>query len=297
MQRFRVGVRQFVVALVVLASVAGCTLGSPSHSENVGYAVGPVKLTVGLDGVSIGLGRTWVTAMGTFSIDSGVKWAKENKKDDQLVLIIRYMVNGERTEEGFEIEGGDTMRVSIEGRTVQEFSRNVVVIDAEPGTVVEINPHGTTATPDPDPDLYADASTPSFGTTTRPSASTKPSASAADELPSVFEGLWAGQVRAPYGVVPITLDLDGGAVGRSVGHSETVTYPVSCRAEVVLLDTKAHPVTTTNVLVKLVPISGCALPSWADLSIKGGVMQFVTYANSADADHHSASQSTGDLRR
>lgn len=185
MKRCSAALRSAFAVVLLLALVAGCSFGAkPSESANIGYAVGPVKLSVGFDGVTVSLGHTWATFAGTFSVDTGIKWAKDRKNTDKLAVVVKHTVNGERIATVYEIEGGDKLRVLIEGRTIQEFSRNSVEIDAAPGAIIEINPEEGTAAPLDSARPSAASPTPTASTSAPAATTSAPAATTPAPEPS-----------------------------------------------------------------------------------------------------------------
>ncbi|MDI2125503.1 hypothetical protein [Yinghuangia seranimata] len=310
MRRLWSGIRWVLVAVMLLPALVGCEFGSTSpDGPHVGYAVGPVRLSVGLDGVSVTLGRSWVTPLGTFSVEGGVKVAREHENTDSMTVVIRHTVGGRPTESVFTV-GGDRLRVVAQGTTVQEFSPNLVVINATPGTTIDINPDGPVPTvPATTRPGTANGGNPGgvpVGTrtpsSTRSSAGTKPTRTlpaSGTALPSAFVGSWYGPVRLAgvnqYGST-MSVDLTGGGVDQTVGQAMTPAAAGLCPASLVLASTRGHPVTATRVLVRVLPINGCDMPVWAELTVRGNALALVTYAGADAADQHTAALVAADLQ-
>ncbi|GCD95642.1 hypothetical protein [Embleya hyalina] len=249
----RVGTRAGLVTVCTVMALFGATscgyLGFDEDGERkaglddpvLGYAIGPIRFSISTRGkISVSLGARWVTPAGTFSVDGGVDYSrKAATAGNELVVVIRHREDGRVKEDVYRVAAAKGLRVTLEGRVVQEFSPGRVLLEADPGTTITIDSPDGGASPGTNPGTDASASTrPSArSTTTRPpdgppptgsgpsrSTSTSPRPTAQPttrRLPADFAARWRGSAVGTA-TFTVTLRLHVGKAGTVVGESD---YP------------------------------------------------------------------------
>ncbi|MCF2525733.1 hypothetical protein [Yinghuangia soli] len=276
--------RAAALLLAMALVLSACTFGSaPSPSAQVGYAIGPIKLSVGTNGVSVTLGRNFVTPLGTISFDTGLGYSK-SKKDPGLVVVVRQTLSGVPTDTAYEIKADEKLRVTVAGKVVQEIAENYILIEATPGTEIAIEPASGK------PQSRAPSAEPAF-----PSA----------KLPTAFTGDWHGTTRTAGSPnradFTVAMLLKGGPVGATVGDVQS-TSPArgTCEANLILAATAVHPVERNRIIVEVVPArsQACGARMWSVLTLTArDTITIVSYPDAQSADRHTPLLSTGTLIR
>ncbi|WP_406300573.1 hypothetical protein OG948_41315 (plasmid) [Embleya sp. NBC_00888] len=273
----------------------------------IGYAVGPIKFSISTRGkISIALGARWVTPVGTFSIDEGVDSSKKTA-GNELIVVIRHTEDGTVKESVFRVAAAKGLRVTMEGRVVQEFSPGRVLIEADPGTGITIDSTGGSANPGADPSggtrPSARASTsPTASGGTRPATSPRTSASSrtsgspqptAHRLPTDFAAGWRGSALSTS-TYTVALRLQVGQPGTIVGESD---YPgINCSGTLTLETEDRAAVRTDRIVLRedIVrdPKQVCTRRGWIVLGkAPGGKLKYDYYTafpNTGNAVVHSA---------
>ncbi|MGW9213688.1 hypothetical protein ACWGR4_42950 [Embleya sp. NPDC055664] len=305
----RVGTRAGLVTVCTVMALFGATscgyLGFDEDGERktglddpvLGYAIGPIKFSISTRGkISVSLGARWVTPAGTFSVDGGVDYSrKAATAGNELIVVIRHREDGRVKEDVFRVTAAKGLRVTLEGRVVQEFSPGRVLLEADPDTTITIDSPDGGASPGPKPDADASASArASAGSTTRPpngplptgsgpstSRSTSPRPTAQPttrQLPTDFAASWHGSAVSTATFI-VGLRLHVGKAGTVVGESD---YPGNCSGTLTLETEDRAAIRADRVVLRedIVrnPKQGCARGGWVVLSkVPGNKLKYDYY--------------------
>jgi len=127
--------------VIVAAMVLVSSCGHKDFEGEIQYAIGPIEIAVTSSGdVHGSLGWRWVTPLGEFAVKGGVTQGLQdrlpNDGKDGLTVLIRQSFGAEQRDQGFFIKHGQKLRMTTNGKTVQEFQPHQVLIEAAPGTSV-----------------------------------------------------------------------------------------------------------------------------------------------------------------
>ncbi|MGW1990461.1 hypothetical protein [Embleya sp. NPDC001921] len=311
--RARVGLITVCTSMALIGTTSCGYLGLDEGGDRkagvedpvIGYAIGPIKFSISTRGkISISLGARWVTPVGTFSVDEGVDYSKKTA-GNELVVVIRHKEDGTVKESVFRVAAAKGLRVTMEGRVVQEFSPGRVLIEADPGTGITIDSTGGGASPGANPSggtrpsARASAS-PSGGTrpatSPRTGASSRTSGSAqptARRLPTDFAAGWRGSALSTS-TYTVALRLQVGQPGSIVGESE---YPgINCSGTLTLETEDRAAIRSDRIVLRedIVrdPKQVCTRRGWIVLTkAPGGKLKYDYYTvfpNTGNAVVHSA---------
>lgn len=221
--RARRAVRAVVLSSLLALVATGCAFGASSGGgDEVNYSLGPVQFGLDDDGnVSVMVGREFVTPLGPFGIGVGVETGRAERTRD-LVVVIRHTVDKQPREDVYQITTNQQLRVVLDGTAVQEFSPGRVLVEAEPGATIAIQPLET----GPDGQL-------------RPIA--------APAMPQPFLGTWSGSTTRGSGDNKLSVTLRAGTAGTVVGEWEMPD--LKCKGTLTMADAGRVPVVLDTVLV------------------------------------------------
>ncbi|MFI1581091.1 hypothetical protein [Embleya sp. NPDC020630] len=293
----RVGTRAGLVTVCTVMALFGATscgyLGFDEDGERkvglddpvLGYAIGPIKFSISTRGkISVSLGARWVTPAGTFGVDGGVDYSRKvATAGSELVVVIRHREDGRVKEDVYRVTAAKGLRVTLEGRVVQEFSPGRVLLEADPGTTITIDsPDGGasasarasagSATRPPDAPLPT-GSGPSRSTSPRPTA--QPTTR---QLPADFAASWRGSAVGTA-TFAVGLRLHVGRAKTVVGESD---YPGNCSGTLTLETEDRAAIRADRIVLRedIVrnPKQRCARGGWVVLSkVPGNKLKYDYY--------------------